>query len=92
MLPQQLARDAVKNLGNSYVPLEPLYDRWINIKRRFRKHYKDRNSRGMDGMLRRLGMTLEGKHHSGIDDCRNIAKIVQRMQKDGWKPTESDLS
>jgi len=30
----------------------------------------------MAGMLNILGMKLDGRHHSGIDDCRNIAKIV----------------
>uniref|UniRef100_A0A7S4KAW0 Exonuclease domain-containing protein n=2 Tax=Odontella aurita TaxID=265563 RepID=A0A7S4KAW0_9STRA len=40
----------------------------------------------MAGMLRELGMELRGRHHSGIDDCRNIARICERMLKDGWVP------
>lgn len=35
------------------------------------------------GMLRSLDIPLEGRHHSGIDDCRNSAKIVLRMLRDG---------
>ena len=27
-------------------------------------------------MLRTLNLRLEGRHHSGIDDTRNIAQIV----------------
>lgn len=29
----------------------------------------------MVGMLEYLNIPLEGRHHSGIDDTRNIAKI-----------------
>jgi ERI1 exoribonuclease 3 len=28
-------------------------------------------------------MSLDGKHHSGIDDCKNISKIVKRIIEDG---------
>jgi len=34
---------------------------------------------GMAGMLRNLKIPLEGKHHSGIDDCKNICKLVQAL-------------
>jgi inhibitor of KinA sporulation pathway (predicted exonuclease) len=30
----------------------------------------------MPEMLEQSGLTLEGKHHSGIDDARNIARCV----------------
>jgi len=30
-------------------------------------------------MLNVLKMELEGKHHSGIQDCRNIGRILHRM-------------
>ena len=33
-----------------------------------------------------LGLALEGRHHSGIDDSRNIARILQRMIADGYVP------
>jgi inhibitor of KinA sporulation pathway (predicted exonuclease) len=26
-----------------------------------------------------MGMALEGRHHRGIDDARNIAKLAQRI-------------
>jgi inhibitor of KinA sporulation pathway (predicted exonuclease) len=31
----------------------------------------------MKGALFMLGLPLEGRHHRGIDDARNIAKIAQ---------------
>lgn len=50
---------------------------WVNIKSCFKEYVKEDNLKiGMDGMLKRLNLTLDGKHHSGIDDCKNIAKIA----------------
>ena len=31
----------------------------------------------MAGMLEASKLSLDGKHHSGIDDCRNIGKLVR---------------
>ena len=30
-------------------------------------------------MLQKLNLTLDGKHHSGIDDSKNIGKIVKNL-------------
>lgn len=38
---------------------------------------------GMARMLEVLKMDLIGKHHSGIDDCRNIARLLIRMMHEG---------
>lgn len=55
------------------------YRNFINIKNEFKKFYGKIKGYGMAGMLRELGMELEGRHHSGIDDCHNISRILQRM-------------
>ena len=55
---------------------------WCNMKQVYRKHTK-RKARGMVGMLRELGLALEGRHHSGIDDARNIARIVAWLHQHG---------
>lgn len=34
---------------------------------------------GMAKALKYLGMVLEGRHHNGEDDAKNIAKIVKRI-------------
>ena len=34
---------------------------------------------GMDKALEYLGIDLEGTHHRGIDDARNIAKIAHEV-------------
>ena len=53
------------------------YRRWINVKVPF-KRWK-RKPAGMKRMLEALGIELEGRHHRGIDDSRNIAKIVKAL-------------
>eukprot|EP01125_Pyxidicula_operculata_P006093 TRINITY_DN2122_c0_g1_i6.p1 TRINITY_DN2122_c0_g1~~TRINITY_DN2122_c0_g1_i6.p1 ORF type:complete len:263 (-),score=37.42 TRINITY_DN2122_c0_g1_i6:523-1311(-) len=55
---------------------------WINIKKIFEKTYKSKAT-GMASMLNGLKIPLEGKHHSGIDDCKNITKIVKKCIEDG---------
>jgi ERI1 exoribonuclease 3 len=93
MLPVQLAREAAGAVhpGDiSDMSLSQPLQRWINIKKGFARHYKlkDRRGKGMAGMLSYLSMELEGRHHSGIDDCRNILRIVMRMKEDGWVPDD----
>ena len=69
-------------------PIESIphaYRQWINIKKHFAASLgiQSRKAPGMAGMLRRLDIELTGRHHSGIDDCRNIAKIVRRLAEEG---------
>jgi inhibitor of KinA sporulation pathway (predicted exonuclease) len=69
MLPAQCDTSCVKRPG--------YFDKWINIKFPFGDCYKTK-ALGMAGMLRDLKIPLKGRHHSGIDDCRNITSIVKR--------------
>ena len=64
-------------LGISY----PDYlKKWINIKSYFQT-IVGHKGRGMESMLRDLNLTLDGRHHSGIDDSKNIAKILRELAK-----------
>jgi inhibitor of KinA sporulation pathway (predicted exonuclease) len=36
---------------------------------------------GMAAALARLGIELEGKHHRGGDDARNIARLLAKVLK-----------
>ena len=85
MLPMQMKASRI-----SYKAIPRNYTRWINIKRVF-DDSTGKKSRGMASMLKQLGIVLTGTHHRGIDDCRNIAKIVhalqERYESDFSKPT-----
>ncbi|XP_071117298.1 ERI1 exoribonuclease 3-like [Haliotis cracherodii] len=57
---------------------KPYFSQWINIK----KSCAESTSvfpRGMIGMLSLLQLQHQGRHHSGIDDCTNIAAAVKEL-------------
>ncbi|WP_299883261.1 3'-5' exonuclease [uncultured Lacinutrix sp.] len=54
----------------------PLSQKHINVKTHF-SWVKDLNKKvGMKGALNILKIPLEGTHHRGVDDAKNIAKIL----------------
>ena len=56
--------------------------KWINIKYIYTKIYNQKTG-SMVNMLNKLDIKLEGKHHSGIDDSKNIAKMcIKILEKD----------
>jgi len=69
-----------------------IYLKFININIEFKKFYKITHGAGMKKMLDFLNITLEGHHHSGIDDCRNISKIWKRMVDDGYVLSENSIN
>lgn len=73
MLPKEIKNKKLKHYS--------VYKRYINIKDEFEYFYK-KKSNGMVGMLNNFGLKLDGRHHSGIDDTKNIAKILIKMVSD----------
>ena len=89
MLPQQLSQIISTNPSaesDDRLLVTHFQERLINIKSAFQKKCGHKRARGMKGMLGVLKMGLEGRHHSGIDDCGNILRIAKRMIDDGWVP------
>ncbi len=67
----QLAQDA------AYHRIDlPFGARHLNLKRRFSEVLGLPKKLGMDGALRHAGLVLEGTHHRGLDDARNIARLL----------------
>jgi 3'-5' exoribonuclease 1 len=66
--------------------LFPINYPYINLKKMFSKSQKLKGRYGMAEALKMAGITLEGTHHRGIDDTRNIVKLmpyilgVQKLQ------------
>lgn len=50
----------------------------LNLKTEVAKTLGWRKPLGIAAAVRQLGMDFEGVHHRGIDDARNIARIVRR--------------
>jgi inhibitor of KinA sporulation pathway (predicted exonuclease) len=80
MMPVQCA---AAGLGMHELPR--VYRRWINIKKIYVERMKTDKANGMPAMLRGLGLELEGRHHRGIDDCQNIARIALALADRGAK-------
>ncbi|KAM8939124.1 3'-5' exoribonuclease 1 isoform 2-T2 [Pelodytes ibericus] len=58
--------------------------KWINIRKCYGNFYKvPRNQTKLTIMLEKLGMSYNGRLHSGLDDSKNIARIAIRMLQDG---------
>lgn len=51
----------------------------LNLKKAFSVAIDSKNKFGMAGALKQIGIQLEGTHHRGIDDARNITRIVQSV-------------
>lgn len=54
----------------------PFGARHFNIKKAFSTALGESKRFGMAGALARVGLPLEGTHHRGIDDARNIARLL----------------
>jgi inhibitor of KinA sporulation pathway (predicted exonuclease) len=73
----------VRQCAASGVTIPRPYRSWINVKTVFAGTLRRSASVGMPTMLEALGLELEGRHHRGIDDCRNIARIVLALHARG---------
>lgn len=75
-----------KDCARHKMALPASFENHINLKREFSEQ-KGIKPTGMNGALKHLGLTLEGTHHRGIDDARNIAKIA-RLLLPQWEQRE----
>jgi inhibitor of KinA sporulation pathway (predicted exonuclease) len=64
---------------------------WINVKKVFGS-LSGYTKVGMPKMLSDLNLTLDGRHHSGIDDAKNIAKIVVKLLQEEANFTKDYLT
>lgn len=54
----------------------PFGGRHFNVKKAFSEQLGEEKRYGMAGALGRVGLDLQGTHHRGIDDARNIARLL----------------
>lgn len=54
----------------------PFGGRHLNVKKEFSTQLGVETRFGMAGALDRVGFELQGTHHRGIDDARNIARLL----------------
>jgi len=81
-----------KQCDLSRVKVPKAFSQWINLKIAFGDFFKKARARGMTEMLEDLDIPLVGRHHSGIDDARNIAAVMMKMLKQGYVATPTAVS
>ena len=78
-----MARFMHKQCRISGIPFPRWARKWVNVRKAFSNFYGFRRAK-LTSMLENMGMAFEGHQHSGLDDSRNIARIVIRMIDDGY--------
>ena len=66
----------------SKIEIPHYFQRWVNVRKHFNNFYKIYQV-NVEQMLQCLGTEFVGRQHSGIDDSRNIARIMIELIKDG---------
>ncbi|CAJ1029422.1 Exonuclease, putative [Leishmania lindenbergi] len=66
------------------VAFPPVCYRYINIRHSYSHHFKCRQVR-LTHMLKQMSMSFEGRRHSGIDDTRNIARVLAELFARGYR-------
>ncbi|CAF1028119.1 unnamed protein product [Adineta steineri] len=66
----------------SSIPYPQWATEWIDLRKEFAHFYSVKRC-GINKMLAKLGLTFDGRPHSGIDDATNIARIGLELLKDG---------
>ena len=62
---------------------DSVYKRWVNIKQAFSAVYCPVRGRSFLQMMKHTKLDVEGRHHSGIDDSRNIARLFGKLVEVG---------
>ncbi|XP_070811297.1 ERI1 exoribonuclease 2 [Pituophis catenifer annectens] len=55
---------------------------WIDLRATYKSFYS-RKPQGLNGALKDVGITFEGREHSGLHDSRNTARLAWKMIRDG---------
>ena len=56
--------------------------RWVDVRKMFANWFNVRRC-GIEKMLNYLGMEFEGQQHCGLDDAKNISRILMKLVSDG---------
>ena len=61
------------------IPYPEWADKWIDVRKKFAEAFGFEKWVGVNDMLEYLELEFEGRPHSGIDDARNIARIMKAL-------------
>jgi inhibitor of KinA sporulation pathway (predicted exonuclease) len=72
-------RKMIENSAKEFGYESPVSSKHINVKTLYALCVGRATECNMETALQELNMPLEGKHHSGVDDAYNIAKILVHL-------------
>ncbi|EEB15175.1 3' histone mRNA exonuclease, putative [Pediculus humanus corporis] len=79
-----MSKFLVSQCHYSNVPIPKWGKTWVNLKKTFKNFYqKGENRICLKTMLEMLNMEFIGRPHCGLDDAKNIARILLKMIYDG---------
>jgi inhibitor of KinA sporulation pathway (predicted exonuclease) len=84
MLPKDCKRH-----GIYYYP--DIYKRFINIKISYQNTFNTPKQYELSNMMKYTGLKMDGRHQSGIDDCRNTGKLFHYLINNGYRPNDKDI-
>lgn len=58
------------------------FAQWMDVRKIFMKRYLHKPV-SFAMALKHVGLEFEGQPHSGLDDARNLARLVHKMRMDG---------
>jgi inhibitor of KinA sporulation pathway (predicted exonuclease) len=62
-----------------------VYQCWTNVNEAFDKAFQSQGRKKLAQMLEIAGLTLEGHLHSGLDDSRNIGRLLEKIWERGHR-------
>lgn len=69
------------------IPLPRWCLKWLDLGQLFKAKFSLKTRRSLKTMLDMCDLELQGRHHSGIDDARNIAQLFIYFAKTGSRVT-----
>lgn len=83
MLPNQCWESYIENYADHF-------KQWINIKKTF-NWFTGKRIGGLAKMMDFYKLPMEGRHHSGIDDCHNTGRLLLKMIEKGYRVRQKDV-
>uniref|UniRef100_T1J0Y4 3'-5' exoribonuclease 1 n=1 Tax=Strigamia maritima TaxID=126957 RepID=T1J0Y4_STRMM len=80
--PWDMSRFLAMQCDISNIPYPKFAKKWVNIRKIFTCFYQSKRL-NLKQMLEFLGLAFEGRPHCGLDDARNIGRIVLHLLNDG---------
>ena len=76
--PWDMSRFMANQCHASGIPMPEWSLHWVNVRKLYANFY-DCKRQKLSEMVDGLGLSFQGRLHSGIDDAQNIARIAMRM-------------